>query len=330
MQTVESPERDVLRALLVTMARIQACDELLRTNLARGTIGISYFSPGGHEAIAAGVAQAVEDTDYLVATYRGLHHEIAKGVPVEGLLAEMLGRSSGLAAGRGGAMHVCDPDRGVLITSGIVGSGLPMANGHAWASQVKGDGRVTVCTFGDGATNTGAFHEAMNLAAAWDLPIVFVCENNQYAETTPTAETYRCRSLADRGAAYGMAAEQVDGFDPVAVYERVQAAVNRARSGEGPTMIECTCFRFYGHYFGDPMVTVPAEDLDAARAKDPVARFAQRLIETHGFAGDEIDGLRTSATTEIGAAFEVALGAAPAELDLSLPGSYASPVGMGG
>lgn len=220
----------------------------------------------------------MRETDYLVTTYRGLHDQIAKGVPLHPLLAEMLGRSTGTNSGKGGPMHIAWPQCGLLLTTGVVGSGLPIAAGIAWSSLLKGRDDVTVCCFGDGATNIGAFHEAMNLASVWRLPVVFVCQNNRYGEHTRIDRHQRNTSVAARADAYGMPGVTVDGNDPRPVWRAMTDAVERARSGEGPTLLEALTYRLYGHVFGDQMTYVEKDELDRAWAAEPAGRFRNELI----------------------------------------------------
>jgi pyruvate dehydrogenase E1 component alpha subunit len=262
------------------MVLIAACDDALRRAISAGTVTMAYYSPRGQEAVAAGFAAALRDDDHLVTTYRGLHDHIAKGVPLRPLLAEMLGRAAGTGKGKGGPMHVVWPDAGLMLTTGVVGSGLPIACGLAWAGQRAGNGRVTVASFGDGASNIGAFHEACNLAAVWRLPVVFLCQNNRYGEHTAFADHQRTERVSDRAAAYAMPGVTIDGNDPLAVHAAVSAAVDRARGGDGPTLIEAVTYRLYGHVFGDRMTYVPAGELDAAWSAEPVGRFRLRLIDT--------------------------------------------------
>ncbi len=262
-----------------TMVLIAACDDALRSAISAGTITMAYYSPRGQEAVAAGFAAALRRDDYLVTTYRGLHDHIAKGVPLRPLLAEMLGRAAGTGKGKGGPMHVVWPETGLMLTTGVVGSGLPIAAGLAWASQRQGRSRVTVASFGDGATNIGAFHEALNLASVWRLPVVFLCQNNGYGEHTAFAEHQRTEHVADRATAYAMPGVTVDGNDPLAVRAAVSDAVVRARSGEGPSLVEAVTYRLYGHVFGDRMSYVPAGELDAAWEAEPVGRFRRLLLE---------------------------------------------------
>ena len=230
-----APDDATLVSMFDTMALIAACDDALRGACSAGTITLAYYSPRGQEAVAAGFGAALRPNDYLVTTYRGLHDQIAKGVPLRPLLAEMLGRAQGTGKGKGGPMHVAWPDAGVMLTTGVVGSGLPIAAGLAWAAAGRGKGRVTVASFGDGATNIGAFHEAANLAAVWGLPVVLLCQNNLYGEHTAVGDHQRIDHVAERAAAYAMPGVTVDGNDPVAVYEAVSTAAERAgREGAPP------------------------------------------------------------------------------------------------
>jgi pyruvate dehydrogenase E1 component alpha subunit len=277
---VAGPDEETMKSIFRTMALIAACDDALRSAISAGTITLAYYSPRGQEAVAAGFAAALGPDDYLVTTYRGLHDHIAKGVPLRPLLAEMLGRAEGTGKGKGGPMHVVWPDAGLLLTTGVVGSGLPIACGLAWAAQRHGDGRVALVSFGDGATNIGAFHEACNLAAVWRLPVIFLCQNNRYGEHTAFADHQRTERVSDRAAAYAMPGLTVDGNDPLAVHAAVTDAAARARAGDGPTLIEAVTYRLYGHVFGDRMTYVPPGELDAAWRDEPVGRFRHHLLDT--------------------------------------------------
>jgi acetoin:2,6-dichlorophenolindophenol oxidoreductase subunit alpha len=278
---------DGLRSMYRTMVLIAACDEALRSALSAGTVTLAYYSPRGQEAVAAGFGAALRPDDYLVTTYRGLHDQIAKGVPLRPLLAEMLGREAGTGKGKGGAMHVVWPESGLMLTTGVVGSGLPIACGLAWAAQRHGSGRVALASFGDGASNIGAFHEACNLASVWRLPVVFLCQNNGYGEHTAFARHQRTARVSDRAAAYAMPGVTVDGNDPVAVHKAVVVAADRARAGGGPTLVEAETYRLYGHVFGDRMTYVPAGELDRAWSEEPVGRFRRHLVETGVLVDEE-------------------------------------------
>src|SRR5579864_6121898 len=272
------PASDVLERMFSVMTLIKTCDERLRKGIGSGEFMTVFWPPRGQEAIAAGIATSLRPDDRLVTTYRGLHDLLAKGVPLREVLGEMLGRQLGACRGKGGTMHVTCPDVGVMLSTGIVGAGVPVAVGLALAARRAGSDRVVLVSFGDGATNTGSFHEAANLASTWQLPVVLICQNNQYAEMTPVGETIHIGQIADRALAYAMPGVRVDGNDPVAVHGELSAAVDRARRGGGPTLVECVTFRFNGHYFGDPMAYIPPEQLQRAIAADPVPHFRARLI----------------------------------------------------
>jgi acetoin:2,6-dichlorophenolindophenol oxidoreductase subunit alpha len=321
------PERDTLVGMYRTVARIQACDERLRGLLNAGKIFIFYYSPRGQEIIPAAVSACLGPDDYVVTTYRGLHDEIAKGTPLRELMAEILGRSDGTCRGKGGPMHISDPRSGVMVTTGVVGGGIPIANGLALASKLTGDGRVTVVNFGDGAANIGAFHEALNMAAVWNLPVVFVCQNNRYGEFTPLHETQRIEQLSSRAAGYGMPGVTVDGNDPIAMYEAASTAIARARAGDGPTLVEAMTYRFMGHFYGDQMPYMDQEEYAAAAAADPIPRFRARLIEEKLATEDELAAIDADAAGEVDAAIEFGFASpAPSPEDL-FEDVYAEKVG---
>jgi acetoin:2,6-dichlorophenolindophenol oxidoreductase subunit alpha len=257
--------------------------------------------------VPSAVAAALEADDYMVTTYRGLHDSIAAGASLDEILAEMLGKATGTSKGKGGPMHLSDPDSGLMVTTGIVGGGLPIANGIALACQLKSLNRVTVCYFGDGATNIGAFHEALNLAAVWSLPVVFVCQNNEYGEYTPRVDTQRVGKISERADSYGIPGVTVDGNDPDATYLVAREAVERARTGGGPTLIEAMTYRFMGHLFGDQMPYMPKEELQARMFADPVPRYRQRLIADGVATGSELDALDQHLGDELARAVDRAL-----------------------
>ncbi|SNQ52224.1 acetoin dehydrogenase E1 component (TPP-dependent alpha subunit) [Frankia canadensis] len=271
-------DRTSLLSVYRTAALIKAADEKLRGLLTSGELAVAYYSPRGQEVLAAATSAHLDAQDYLVTTYRGIHDQIAKGAPLDLLFAEIFGRVTGTCKGKGGPMHVTHPSTGVMVTTGIVGSGLPIAVGLATSSSIRGDGRVTVVCFGDGASNIGAFHEALNLAAVWKLPVVFVCQNNLYAESTRYADGTSAARIADRAVGYGIPGERVDGNDAAATLDVVGRAVARARAGEGPTLVEAVTYRFMGHYFGDPGAYMDADEYAAALARDPVPALRARLI----------------------------------------------------
>jgi pyruvate dehydrogenase E1 component alpha subunit len=261
------------RATLIRLA-----DEKFQKMISSGQLQILYYSPRGQEILAAALMAAINENDYLVTTYRGIHDQLAKGIPLALLWAEFAGKAAGTCKGKGGPMHITHPQSGVMVTTGIVGAGLPIANGLALASQLEGDGKITVVCFGDGATNIGAFHEAMNLAQIWTLPVVFVCQNNLYGEHTPQAMSTGAKELIDRALGYGMKGVQVNGNDAFAMHAAALEAAERARAGAGPTFIEAKTFRFLGHLLGDDSHYIPAEEMAAAKAADPLPAYRRELI----------------------------------------------------
>lgn len=249
----------------------------------------------GEEAVATGVCSALEVTDYITSTHRGHGHLIAKGGDVKKMMAELFAKETGYCKGKGGSMHISDRDKGILGANGIVGAGIPIATGAAFASKYNGDGRVAVSFFGDGAANRGTFHEALNMAAAFKLPAVFVCENNLFAISVCARYHMAISDISDRAAAYGMPGYSIDGNDVELVYETTKAAVERARRGEGPTLIECKTWRHRGHYEGDPDDYRTAEEKAEWMQKDPIERLAKRLIEEGICTQAELDAIASDA-----------------------------------
>ena len=294
--TAASP--DLLRRLYETARTIREFDDRMRRGLASGEFMMSYWPVEGQEGISAGVCAALEPSDRMVITYRCAADAIAKGVALGELAGELLGKSTGTSGGRGGAMGISAPGVGLMASTGIVGAGTPIATGIAMAAQQLRSGRVTVVSFGDGATSIGSVHEAMNLAALWRLPLVFLCHNNLFGEGTPVAEYTRTARLSDRASAYGMPGVTVDGTDPVAVYEVAKEAIARARAGDGPTFIEAVAFRLNGHYFGDPCTYVDKAQHEAARANEPIGKLRRRLVAA-GISESEVDALDKRLTDEV-------------------------------
>jgi acetoin:2,6-dichlorophenolindophenol oxidoreductase subunit alpha len=257
----------------------ERCLQLSRQGLIPGSIHLCI----GQEAAAVGAAAALRSDDLTVATYRGHGHELARGIDPRAAFAEVLGRQSGLCKGRGGSMHLTDVSRGVLPPNSIVGAGLPIATGAALAQLYNGTDRVVLCAFGEGTLNQGGAHEALNLAAIWRLPVIFLCENNQYSEMTPAYQMIKGDSFAARVAAYGILTAQVDGMDVQAVAEAVTLAVTRARDGDGPSFVEADTYRFLGHYQGDAGTNYrPAEEIARWRERDPLLLLATRLSAQPG------------------------------------------------
>jgi pyruvate/2-oxoglutarate/acetoin dehydrogenase E1 component/TPP-dependent pyruvate/acetoin dehydrogenase alpha subunit len=307
-------EADLL-GLYRTMLRIAESDRAVQRSLSAGELQFQYYPCGGQEAISAGVGAALRADDYMATTYRCIHDVVGKGTPLTDVFAELYGRAAGTCKGKGGPMHLSDPNSGLMITTGIVGAGLPIANGLALAEQLRGGTRVCVCNFGDGATSIGAFHEALNLAAVWKLPVVFVCQNNQYAEYTGLAEYTLTPDFSTRAAAYGMHGVRVDGTDPVAVHTAATAAVARARAGQGPTLLEAVCHRLQGHSFGSEETHMDAAALKQARADSPLSRFRKRLIGEHIASEAQLAQVESAVKAEVTAAMDRARALPPPPAD---------------
>ena len=300
------------RSLLEIRHVEQRAYDLFLQNLIKGTSHLAL----GHEAVATGFATAMEKGDWSFCTYRGHHHTLARGASMEGVLGELMGRECGLLQGKGGSMHLTSVEHGAMGSYAIIGAHLPIAMGAAWTSQYKGSGQVSVCFFGDGTTNIGAFHEALNMAAVWKLPVVFVCENNLYMEYTPIRDVIPVEHpAADRAPAYGLPKIVVDGNDADVVYRTAQEAFAKARRGDGPSLIECLTYRHSGHSRADPATYRPKGELEAWLKKDPVPRYRERLAE-FGIAQSIIDGIEAEVLAEVDAATETAKASPPPSLDL--------------
>jgi TPP-dependent pyruvate/acetoin dehydrogenase alpha subunit len=272
--------------------------ELFFEGLVRGTTHLGV----GQEAVAAGVAAAMRDDDYTFATYRGHNHALSRGTPMGPLYAELFGRATGLMGGKGGSMHITSVEHHMMGSYAIVGAHLPIALGAAWSAQYRKSGQVAVCFFGDGTTNIGAFHEALNLAAVWKAPVVFVCENNQYMEYTPIgAVTAVARPAADRAAAYGLEPIVVDGNDVDAVYATAARAIGRARAGEGPSLVEAVTYRHGGHSRADPGSYLPDDEVAAWKERDPLTTYRARL-EADGVPAAELDAIDADVAAQVAAA----------------------------
>ena len=261
------------------MRTIRAFEERLAELVLAGRLAGFLHLYAGEEAVAVGVCAHLSERDVVASTHRGHGHSIAKGVDVRGMMAELFGRRTGICKGKGGSMHIADVGRGMLGANGIVGAGIPLTAGAALTAQVKKTGGVAVGFFGDGAANQGQFHEALNLAAVWKLPAVFVVENNGYGEATPTEFVTPVRDLAVRAGSYAMPSAIADGMDFFDVYDKAGEAIARARRGEGPTLLECKTYRYFGHYVGDPLTYRTKEEAeDWKQNRDPLARFEARVV----------------------------------------------------
>jgi pyruvate dehydrogenase E1 component alpha subunit len=297
----------------------QRAYDLFLQNLVKGTSHLSL----GQEAVATGFASAMQPGDLSFCTYRGHAHTLARGVPVEKVLGELMQRDNGLMRGKGGSMHLTSAEHGVMGSYAIIGAHLPIACGAAWRAQYKGHKDVSVCFFGDGTTNIGAFHEALNFAAVWKLPVVFVCENNLYMEYTPIGEVTAVEHpAADRARSYGLEPILVDGQDADAVYRAASAAYDKARSGGGPSLIECKTYRYSGHSRADPAKYRPEGELDRWKERCPVKIYRERLKQ-FGIADGVIAGIESEVGAEIDAATERCKAAPPPPLDIITTDVYA-------
>ncbi len=253
----------------------------------------------GEEAIGVGICSHLTDADFITSTHRGHGHCIAKGVEVNPMMAELFGKVTGSCKGKGGSMHIADVDKGMLGANGIVGAGGPLACGSGLMAKVKGTDQVTVCFFGDGASEQGTMHEAMNMAKIWKLPVVFVCENNGFAESTPASYHCSAKDIADRATAYNMPGFSIDGTDFFAVFEAAGEAIARARRGEGPSLIECKGFRYYGHFEGDAKRYYTDAMQEDFKKRDPITRFRQRVLDRNLVSAAELDAIEAKAKQAI-------------------------------
>jgi pyruvate dehydrogenase E1 component alpha subunit len=309
------PDRSVLIDMYRRIALIKQNDDRFRGVIRSGKIATTYYSPRGQEVIPTAVSVNLKKEDYICTIYRGIHDMLAKGVPVKQLWAEVAGKATGTCKGKGGPMHITHPESGVMVTTGIVGSSMPIANGLAWATQLREEDRVTVAYFGDGASNIGAFHEALNMASVWKLPVVFVCQNNGYAEHTRYELGTSAAKISDRAAGYQMPGVTVDGNDPIAMYHAAKEAVDRARAGNGPTLIEARTFRFMGHVFGDADGYMDKAEKAAAVAKDPVPAYRAWLVENGHAKEEELAQIEAEIEKEIDEAVEFAISSPYPSLD---------------
>jgi len=260
----------------------------------------------GEEAMGVGVISHLTDKDYITSTHRGHGHCIAKGVDVNSMMAEVYGKATGACKGKGGSMHIADVDKGMLGANGIVGAGGPLACGSGLSAKILGTDQVTICFFGDGAAEQGTMHEAMNLASIWKLPVVFVCENNGYAETTPWGYHCAAKDISDRAVAYDMPGATVNGTDFFAVYEAAEVAIERARKGQGPSLVECRGFRYYGHFQGDSMLYFTEEEKARNHANDPIKSFKKQVLERRLLSEKEIAEIDAKTTKMVEEAVEFA------------------------
>ena len=305
------PDAQTQTEIYRRMTLIKQNDEASRKTIRSGRLMMPYYSQRGQEVIPSAISVLLNDDDQICTIYRGIHDMLAKGVPLKDLWAEIAGRVTGTCKGKGGPMHITHPASGAILTTGIVGSSMPIANGLAWAAKLDGSRRVTIANFGDGASNIGAFHESLNLASLWKLPVIFVCQNNLFAEHTRFEKGTAIDQVAKRAASYSMPGVTVNGNDPFEMYAAAREAIDRARDGEGPTLIEAMTFRFFGHVFGDDDSYMTKEEKAAAMAKDPVPAFRAKLIETGVATEEQLARMEADIDAQIEEAIQYALGSAP-------------------
>ncbi|HWR05880.1 thiamine pyrophosphate-dependent dehydrogenase E1 component subunit alpha [Sporomusa sp.] len=296
--------KEKLLGFYETMLTIRAFEnkavELFADNQLPGFVHL-YL---GEEAVATGVCGSLTDKDYITSTHRGHGHLLAKGGKVDLMMAELFGKATGYCKGKGGSMHIADVELGILGANGIVGAGQPISAGAAFACQYKKTDAVAVCFFGDAASNRGTFHEALNMASIWKLPLVFICENNMYGISNCQRDHMRITDVSDRASAYGIPGVTVDGNDVIAVYEAAAAAIARARKGDGPSLIECKTWRWRGHFEGDPGAYKDPAEQEAWLQKDPIPRFEHKLVELKYATIAELEEIKTKVDAHIAAAIK--------------------------
>jgi pyruvate dehydrogenase E1 component alpha subunit len=314
---------DQLHQILHTMYRIRAFEEMVDQLFMRGLVhGTTHLSIG-QEAVPAGAIAALRPDDYITSTHRGHGHCIAKGADLNLMTAELLGRETGYCRGRGGSMHIADVESGNLGANGIVGGGIPIATGVGLSIHMCGTDQVCLCFFGDGAANEGTFHESINLAAIWDLPVIYLCENNQYGMSMSVKRSMRVASVADRAAAYGIPGRSVDGNDVFAVYAAVAEAVARARRGAGPSLIEARTYRYKGHSKSDQNRYRTREEIAEWKRRDPIDRLARWLQEHQLATAEEIHQMEAAARQAIADAYAFAEASPQPDPAALLEGVYA-------
>jgi pyruvate/2-oxoglutarate/acetoin dehydrogenase E1 component/TPP-dependent pyruvate/acetoin dehydrogenase alpha subunit len=316
---------DTLVEIYRQMSRIHEVDKAIQSGLSSGKFQFTYWPMTGQECIPASIAPLVTSDDHMVTIYRGIHDQVAKGVPLEGLFAEALGRIDGVNKGKGGSPHISDPASGSMLTTAIVGAGAPIANGLALASKMRGTRAVTVVNFGDGATSIGAVHEAMNLAGLWKLPVIFLCQNNQMGEYTPIPEYTASKDFASRAEAYGFKGVKLDGNDPVAFHNGMKAVIDEVRGGNGPIFVEAVTMRLGPHAGVGDTNHLSKEELAAAKEAWPVPRTRALLLERGICTEEQLAEIDEAARTEVQQAVEAALASEVTGEDEMLLDVYADP-----
>ncbi|AIZ59237.1 MULTISPECIES: thiamine pyrophosphate-dependent dehydrogenase E1 component subunit alpha [Bacillus] len=282
------------------MQEIRQFEDRVHALFTKGILPGFVHLYAGEEAVAVGVCAHLNEKDSITSTHRGHGHCIAKGCDLKGMMAEIYGKATGLCKGKGGSMHIADFDKGMLGANGIVGGGFPLACGAALTAKYKKTENVSVCFFGDGANNQGTFHEGINLAAIWKLPVIFIAENNGYGEATPFSYASSCKSIVDRAAGYNIPGIQVDGKDVMAVYQAAEQAIERAKNGEGPTLIECMTYRNYGHFEGDAQrYKTNQEKTEHQEERDAITLFKNELIKQQLLTNGELSNIEAAVTEAI-------------------------------
>ncbi len=318
-------DQATLHKLYHTMVRIRLFEQRIMELFQQGRLPGFLHVSIGQEAVPTGVCAHLRSNDYISSTHRGHGDVIAKGARLDRMMAELYGKKTGYCKGKGGSMHIADLELGILGANGIVGAGIPIATGTALAFKMRRTDQVAVCFFGDGGANTGAFHEGLNLASVWNLPVVFVCQNNQYAESTPQRVHQKIKDIAVRAMAYDIPGETVDGMDVLEVYRVAGDAVARARAGGGPTLVECKTYRFYGHYVGDPGTAYRRpEEVEEWKQRDPIATFARRLLAEGVTTAAELKAIEEAVQQELEAAIRFAETSPEPDLEDALQDIYAS------
>lgn len=305
-----------------TMLKIRKFEQVAMNTFAEGKIPGFVHLYIGEEAIATGVCASLTDDDYITSTHRGHGHIVAKGGDLKYMMAELFGKATGYCKGKGGSMHIADATKGILGANGIVGAGHNIAVGAGLSAQYRGTKQVCVCFFGDASTNQGTFHESLNMASVWKLPVVFVCENNLYGISVSQSRHQAIRDISDRAAAYNVPGITVDGNDIFAVYEVAKEAIEAARQGKGPTLLECKTYRQRGHFEGDPCTYKPTEEQEEWLAKDPIPRFEKYLLEEEGLSEKELEKIQKDIDREISDAVDFANESPYPELESVLEDVY--------
>ncbi|MET0547270.1 MAG: thiamine pyrophosphate-dependent dehydrogenase E1 component subunit alpha [Caulobacterales bacterium] len=309
MSNYPRPTAQTLLEIYKKATLIKQNDERIIKQMMAGKLVMPYYSARGQEIIPSAISVSLEDDDYICTIYRGIHDMLAKGFPLGEMWAELAGKKTGTCKGKGGPMHLTCPSKGMMVTTGIVGSSMPIATGLGWAAKLDGKKRVSVANFGDGASNIGAFHESLNMASLWKLPVIFVCQNNRYAEHTTYAEGTSIDQISKRAAAYSMPGVTVNGNDPDEMYGAAKVAIERARAGEGPTLIEAMTFRFNGHLLGESGHYMDKDVYAKAQADDGFPKLRARLIAEKIASEADIVAIEQAIDKEIDAALEAAMAA---------------------